>query len=119
MEHGSIFIDRIEFESNKSWLVEKAKEKGNKICIVSDGLFLPLLKRGALAWIITTKLDQRKFLMGSNIVPGLSHTQCSYRGELRGLLGGIAYWQKISKENGLLLVKVKIRCNGLEAIKIV
>jgi len=94
MDHTKVestFINKVEFEDNEQWIAARVCKEGNRVCIVSNGSYSHGLHIRASTWITTTRLDQQKFVIGNNLIPGDSYTQSSYRSKLGGLIGGLVY----------------------------
>ena len=89
----STFINKVEFKDNEQWIAARVYEEGNGVCIVSNKSYSPDLHIRASVWIITTRLDQQKFIIGNNLIPGNPDTLLSYRSELGGLIGGLVHWK--------------------------
>ena len=84
----------------ETWLAHRIKQ-GDSVYIVSDGSFLPDVKKGTAACVITASQDHRFFLMGNNLCPGLRESQCSYRSKLSGIIRELQHWDRIKRGHNL------------------
>ena len=71
------FIRSKQNEHLELWLVEKVKIR-KKVCIISNGSFLRLVKVGADTWVIGVWNNQENYVFGTNVTPGEEETQCSH-----------------------------------------
>ena len=61
---------------------------------VSDGSYYPVQQVGSCGWIISSA-DGNEWIQGGGIIPGEAGDQSSYRGELGGLIGIIAFLNSV------------------------
>ena len=79
----------------KGSILDDIKEKDATFYLISDGSFHLEYEVRTLAWLITSSSNLSMQVYSNNIIPGPIDSQCLYRSELSGLIGGLIYIQKI------------------------
>ena len=84
--------------------------------VVSDGSYLQEATLSTAAWILA--LDRNRYIVGRHQVTGNAVDQCSHRGELSGLLGGVTDVNALCLEFNIDRGRGQLYCDGLGAVSI-
>jgi hypothetical protein len=87
------------------------------ISVVSDGSYLKDEATSTAAWIIA--ISRNRYKIGRHVVTGNAIDQCSHRGELSGILGGITDINTLCRQYNITEGNAKLFCDGLGAVSMV
>ena len=85
----------------------------NSALPVSDGSYFPVQQVGSCGWIISSS-DGSEWIQGGGIIPGEAGEQSSYRSELGGLVGIVAFLNSLQLQSTLTSQNssITILCDG-------
>ena len=104
--------------NNNNEFLSKKLQSGIIIWALSDGYYHPTYQYRTSAWIIKIQ-NKYHAIIEADIVPGDAKYQCSRRSELCGLIGDIRHINNIFITYKFLEGSSELRCDGLEAYKLV
>lgn len=104
-------IQHLEVEGD--WRVLCNEIRMNRAFAVTDGSFKN--KQGTSAFTVRTTGQENVGIVGVNMVPGDSDTQCAYRSELAGILGVLALLHVLCQLENIHTGSITIACDNQTA----